>query len=144
RAVRLHRGGSDVVERVIRREAHAKINISLRVLGRRDDGYHDIESLIVPVSLADELTVRADPELRLSVHGEYADAVPLDDDNLVVRAARTLSAATGLDAAADIELVKRIPVSAGLGGGSADAAAALLALNELWGCGLDGDALSDL
>src|SRR5207302_982495 len=108
---------------------------------RRADGYHEIESLIVPVSLADDLTVRLDPELRLSVRGELADAVPLDEDNLVVRAARALAAVGEVDAGADIELEKRIPVAAGLGGGSADAAAALLALDELWGCGLDGEAL---
>ena len=129
------------MERVIRRPAHAKLNVFLRVLGRRADGYHEIESLIVPVSLADDVTVRLDPELRLSVRGELADAVPLDEDNLVVRAARALAAAGGVDAGADIELEKRIPVAAGLGGGSADAAAALLALDELWGCGLDGEAL---
>src|SRR5437016_10219566 len=129
------------MERVIRRPAHAKLNVFLRVLGRRADGYHEIESLIVPVSLADDVTVRLDPELRLSVRGELADSVPLDEDNLVVRAARVLAATGGVDAGADIELEKRIPVAAGLGGGSADAAAALLALNELWGCGLEAGEL---
>jgi 4-diphosphocytidyl-2-C-methyl-D-erythritol kinase len=132
------------MERVIRRRASAKVNVFLRVLGRRADGYHEIESLIVPVSLADDITVRLDPELRLSVRGELADAVPLDEDNLVVRAARALASAGRVEAGADIELQKRIPVAAGLGGGSADAAAALLALDELWGCGLDGGALLEL
>src|SRR5205085_11143289 len=133
--VRLADGG-DPVERVIRRDAHAKINVYLRVLGRREDGYHDIESLVLPVSLADEVRVRAGLELRLTVSGELAGLVPLDESNLVVRAARALAAAAGVDAGADIELEKRIPVAAGLGGGSGDAAAALLALSELWGAEL--------
>jgi 4-diphosphocytidyl-2-C-methyl-D-erythritol kinase len=129
------------VERVVRREAHAKINRWLRVLGRRPDGYHEIDSLVVPVSLTDEVTVRSAPEFRLSVRGELADNVPLDEDNLVVRAARALAQALDTDAAAEIELTKRIPIAAGLGGGSADAAATLLALDELWGTSIDGDAL---
>ena len=131
-----------MIERVIHRRAHAKINVVLRVLGRRPDGYHDIESLVVPISLADELTVRVATELRLTVRGELGQAVPLDEDNLVVRAARALAETCGIEDAADIELTKRIPVAAGLGGGSADAAATLLALNELWGCGLGGEELS--
>jgi 4-diphosphocytidyl-2-C-methyl-D-erythritol kinase len=132
------------MERVIRREAHAKINVYLRVLGRRPDGYHDIDSLIVPVSLADTLTVRLDAELRLSVKGDLTETVPLNESNLVLRAARTLATAAGVDLGADIELEKRIPVSAGLGGGSADAAATLHALNDLWGCDLPGDGLAEI
>jgi 4-diphosphocytidyl-2C-methyl-D-erythritol kinase len=132
------------MERVIRAEAHAKINVYLRVVGRRPDGYHDIDSLVVPVSLADMLTVRFDAELRLSVKGDLADAVPLDETNLVLRAARTLATAAGVDLGADIELEKRIPVAAGLGGGTADAAATLHALNELWGCDLPGEALLEI
>jgi 4-diphosphocytidyl-2-C-methyl-D-erythritol kinase len=124
---------------VIRREAHAKINAFLRVLGRRADGYHEVESLIVPISLSDELTVRSAPELRLTVRGEVA--APADRSNLVVAAAEALAAACGIEAGADIALTKRVPVAAGLGGGSADAAAALLALDELWACGLDGDTM---
>ena len=130
------------MERVIRRSAHAKLNVSLHVLGRRDDGYHDIESVIVPVSLADEMTFRAAPELRLTVRGDVE--VPADEGNLVVIAAEALAAACGIEAGADVELDKRIPAAAGLGGGSADAAATLLALNELWGCGLEGDDLLEL
>jgi len=132
------------MERVVRREAHAKINVYLKVLGRRADGYHDIETLILPVSLADTLTVRFDAELRLTVKGERADAVPVDDTNLVMRAARALAGRAGIDLGADIEVEKRIPVGAGLGGGSADAAAALHALNELWACELDRTVLLDL
>src|SRR5205823_3185341 len=96
RAVRVP-GGSGHVERLIRREAHAKINHYLRVLGRRADGYHDIESLVLPVSLADTITVRLDAELRLAVRGELADEVPLDESNLVIKAARALASAAGVD-----------------------------------------------
>ena len=112
----------------MRRSAHAKINVSLHVLGRRPDGYHDIDSLIVPVSLADELTFRVAPELRLTVRVDVE--VPIDDRNLVIVAAETLAAASDVESGADIELDKRIPVAAGLGGGSADAAATLLGLKR--------------
>ena len=128
------------MERVIRRDAHAKINVYLHVLGRRPDGYHDIESLIVPVSLADDVVVRAAPELRLVIHGELD--VPTDRSNLVVVAAEMLAVACGVEPLAEIALTKRIPAAAGLGGGSADAAATLLALNELWAVGLEGDELA--
>jgi 4-diphosphocytidyl-2-C-methyl-D-erythritol kinase len=129
------------MERVLRREGHAKINVWLHVLGRRPDGYHDIDTLIVPVSLADEMTFRPAPELRLSIRGDQTDLVPLDESNLVIRAAAALRSACGVDVGADIELEKRIPVAAGLGGGSADAAATLHALSELWGCDLGNELL---
>jgi 4-diphosphocytidyl-2-C-methyl-D-erythritol kinase len=135
-----------MVERVVRREARAKINVFLRVAGRRADGYHDIETLITPVSLADELTVRTGPELRLQVRGDepLIANVPTDERNLLVTAARELGEVCGVDPLAEITIHKRIPVAAGLGGGSADAAACLWALNELWSCGLDGAALAEL
>ena len=134
-----------MVERVVRRDAHAKINLFLRVLGRRADGYHDIETLITPVSLADEVTVRASPELRLELRGdERLEGVPVDERNLAVIAARELAEACQLDPVAEIVIDKRIPVAGGLGGGSADAAACLWALNELWGCGRDASALAEV
>ncbi len=121
------------------REAHAKVNAFLRVLGRRRDGYHDIETLIVPVSLHDVVTVEPAEELSLVVTGS-ADGVPPGEDNLALRAARALAAEAGgaaSDRGAAITIENRIPLAAGLGGGSADAAATLLALDELWG--LDAD-----
>jgi 4-diphosphocytidyl-2-C-methyl-D-erythritol kinase len=135
-----------VVERVIRREARAKINLFLRVASRRADGYHDIETLITPVSLADGITARASAELRLDVRGDDAsiENVPTDDRNLVVIAARELAELCGADPLAEISIEKRIPVAAGLGGGSSDAAACLWALNELWGCGLDHAGLAEV
>lgn len=125
--------------------APAKVNLSLSVLSRRADGFHGIESLMVPVSLADSLVVRAAPgrEIRLNVRfgGRLAGPagaplrrdVPSDASNLVVRAVRLLSEEAGIERGLDIELVKRIPSGAGLGGGSSDAAAVLRAAARLWG-----------
>lgn len=122
--------------------APAKLNPSLRVLGRRKDGFHDIETVVLPLTLADG--VRAEPadELRLTVAGERSGEVPRGGENMVLRAAEALREACGVRAGAHLLLVKRIPVTAGLGGGSADAAAALRALNDLWGCGLSPAALA--
>ena len=129
----------------IRREAHAKINVFLRVLGRRDDGYHELESLVLPISLADHITVRPADRLTVSVKGaeQLSDAVPAGGLNLALVAALALGDACEGGGAA-IEIDKRIPVAAGLGGGSADAAAALSALNELWGCDLAADTLIEI
>ena len=126
------------------RQAHAKVNAFLRVLGRRTDGYHDIESLILRVSLRDVVTVEPAEELSLLVTGA-AEGVPIDEGNLAMRAARALAAEAGgraADRGARISIEKRIPVAAGLGGGSADAAATLHALDELWGLGADVETLA--
>jgi 4-diphosphocytidyl-2-C-methyl-D-erythritol kinase len=125
--------------------APAKVNLFLRVLGRRDDGFHEIETLILPVTLADG--VRAayrEQGFGLAIAGERAGAVPGDAANLVVRAAEALARATGERRGARLMLAKRIPVAAGLGGGSADAAAALRALDRLWGWGLGTDRLVEV
>ncbi len=116
------------------RLAHAKVNPFLRVLGRRDDGYHDIETLIVPIGLADEIEIVEADDLRLVIDGDHAGHVPVGEENLAVRAARMLALACGQHEAVEIRLTKRIPVAAGLGGGSADAAAALTMLAERWAC----------
>ncbi len=110
--------------------APAKINLFLHISGRRDDGYHLLESVFVPVSLADTvtLTLRSDGVIRLLDPPEGITAA----NDLACRAARALQAATGTPLGVDIQLVKRIPQGAGLGGGSADAAATLLGLNRLW------------
>lgn len=132
-------------------EARAKVNLFLRVHGLRPDGYHEIETLIAPIEISDKLEIHAssDPAqfrtlaLSLEVTGdpELVRGVPVDESNLVMQAARSLAEATGARGFADITLHKRVPSAAGLGGGSADAAATLRALNELWGCGLDEEAL---
>ena len=124
--------------------AHAKLNVFLRVLGRRDDGYHDVETLLLPVSLADDVTVEPADELTLSLEGPAAEGVPDNDTNLALRAARALAAEAGgaRPPGARISIHKRIPVAAGLGGGSADAATTLLLLDELWGTGIGRDGLA--
>jgi 4-diphosphocytidyl-2-C-methyl-D-erythritol kinase len=123
--------------------AHAKLNVFLRVLGRRGDGYHDIETLVLPISLHDSVIVEPADELTVDVLGSFVRDVPTDETNLVLRAARALAAEAGTpDRGAHITIEKSIPVAAGLGGGSTDAAATLLALDELWSTGLDRRALA--
>jgi 4-diphosphocytidyl-2-C-methyl-D-erythritol kinase len=125
-----------VTGRSVTREAHAKINVFLRVLRARDDGYHDLESLVVPISLADTVTVEPADGLRVEVEGAPELSGP-GRLNLGLVAALALADACPQAGGALVRIRKRIPVAGGLGGGSADAAAALLALNELWGCDLD-------
>jgi 4-diphosphocytidyl-2-C-methyl-D-erythritol kinase len=126
-------------------DAPAKLNLSLAILARRPDGFHEIESLMVPVSLADRLVVRAVDApgvcLRVRFGGRLAQPagavlcrdVPADDSNLVVRAARRLAEAAGIERGLDVELTKEVPSGAGLGGGSSDAAAILRAAAVVWG-----------
>jgi 4-diphosphocytidyl-2-C-methyl-D-erythritol kinase len=130
----------------VRREANAKINVFLRVLRAREDGYHDIESLLVPVSLADRITARPADELRVTMQGvdDLPRTIPGGGLNLALVAALALAEECEHAGGAEVEIEKRIPVAAGLGGGSSDAAATLGALNELWGCGLDMEALADI
>jgi 4-diphosphocytidyl-2-C-methyl-D-erythritol kinase len=132
--------------RSVRRVAHAKINPFLRVLGRRDDGYHEVESLVVPISLADRLTATPSDALHVDVRGDraLANAVQAGGMNLALVAALALADACPGAGGAEVTIDKRIPVAAGLGGGSADAAATLLALNELWGCGIDALTLAGI
>jgi len=111
--------------------APAKINLSLRVLGRREDGFHAIESLMVPVSIGDTLEIT--PHDAALEFGCDDASLPVDDTNLVVRAARLFGEACGLEPRVRIALQKQIPHGAGLGGGSSDAAATLLALDALFG-----------
>jgi 4-diphosphocytidyl-2-C-methyl-D-erythritol kinase len=133
-------------------EARAKVNLFLRVLGRRPDGYHEVETVILPISLADRIEAHADAgpgefrtlSLSLEVTGEpeLARRIPHDESNLVLRAAAALARHEGVTGFADITLEKRVPPGAGLGGGSADAAATLRVLNDLWGCAVAVDDLA--
>lgn len=113
--------------------APAKLNLTLEILAKRPDGYHAIESLMVPVDLADELAFRDAEGLSLTCD---EPTIPTDGRNLVLKAAVALRRTTGSRHGAAIHLRKRIPHEAGLGGGSSDAATALLALNELWSLNL--------
>jgi 4-diphosphocytidyl-2-C-methyl-D-erythritol kinase len=107
----------------------AKVNLALEVLGKRGDGYHEIVTVLQAVDLFDRLKVEASDTLSLETDDP---GLPTDDDNLVMRAARLLQRASGVQAGARIRLEKRIPVAAGLGGGSSDAAATLMGLCRLW------------
>lgn len=109
--------------------AAAKVNLVLEVLGKRPDGYHEIATVLQAVELCDRLVLEDAEDLALEVHGP----APGDATNLALRAAAILREAAGVDRGARIRLDKRIPVAAGLGGGSADAAAVLAGLNRLWG-----------
>ncbi len=115
--------------------APAKLNLFLEVLGRRPDGYHEIETVMVAISLCDTLTIQDEPTgvLRLRCNDP---TLPVGAENLVIRAADRLREATGCRRGADIELIKAIPAQAGLAGGSSDAAATLAGLDQLWGLGL--------
>lgn len=108
----------------------AKVNLVLEVLGKRPDGYHELSTVMQAVDLFDRLTVEAAGIITLETS---EPDLPTDDRNLVMRAARLLRETAGVDAGARIVLDKRIPVAAGLGGGSSDAAATLWGLNRLWG-----------
>jgi 4-diphosphocytidyl-2-C-methyl-D-erythritol kinase len=124
----------------IRWPAPAKLNLFLHVIGRRADGYHDLQTVFQLIDLSDDIdiAVRADGKIeRLAGPA----GVPPEAD-LVVRAARALQAAAGSRAGADLSVTKRIPLGGGLGGGSSDAATVLVALNRMWDCGLTEDDLA--
>lgn len=129
--------------------APAKINLFFEVLGRRDDGFHEIETLMCPISLYDTLsfTSRVDGQVRFACRQAVKQSgfsVPTDEGNLVVRAVRYLQQLFGVTLGADLHLTKRIPVAAGLGGGSSDAAAALCLANAAWGLGLEKEKLAEV
>lgn len=118
----------------MRRLAPAKINLFLRVMRKRPDGYHDLASVMQQISIFDELACSLSPKgIALSCPGTD---LPTDEKNLVYRAARTLFEHTGYSGGVTMALDKQIPTAAGLGGGSSDAAATLLALNDLCSLGL--------
>ena len=134
-----HQGPSLVVD------APAKVNLHLKVLGRRPDGFHELETVMVSIGLFDTLRFDPQPMGGLSLQTHHAlptmtSEPPIEwlpaEDNLVIKAAQALRNHTGTEHGAQITLVKRIPWQAGLGGGSSDAAAALLALNRVWSLNL--------
>jgi 4-diphosphocytidyl-2-C-methyl-D-erythritol kinase len=123
-------------------DARAKINLHLEVLGKRSDGYHELESLFVRISLADTLTFRESPGTTQVMCGD-AEVGPMED-NLVYRAVQLVRQESGIESGITIELTKRVPIAAGLGGGSSDAAATLQGLNEWWRLGWPVERLADL
>jgi len=146
----LHRSGSDVVV-----HAPAKLNLFFEVHSRRPDGYHDIETLVTPIGLYDTLYVRDAEDEQVTftcqkVYGEWRgvgswlEGFPEGPDNLVVRAVELLRRRARVRRGASLRLVKRIPTAAGLGGGSSDAAATLVAASVVWNLGWSGEALAEL
>jgi 4-diphosphocytidyl-2-C-methyl-D-erythritol kinase len=122
----------------------AKINLHLGVGPARPDGYHELSTVYHAIALYDELTARRGDTLTLTMEGEGAGELALDESNLVIRAARALATHAKVPAHARLHLRKQIPLAAGLAGGSADAAAALVACDALWGLGLSRDELADI
>lgn len=112
--------------------ARAKINLYLHVIARRPDGYHELDSLVVFAAFGDRLTFLPAEELILECAGPFGKALELADDNLVLKAARLLQSRFAVEHGARIRIEKHLPLAAGLGGGSADAAAALLGMTRLW------------
>jgi len=113
--------------------APAKVNLHLHVVGRRKDGYHLLDSLVVFAGIGDRLTVSPADDLSLTLTGPFAADLEPEADNLVLRAARRLASQAGIQAAAKLVLEKNLPVASGIGGGSADAAATLRLLCRFWG-----------
>jgi 4-diphosphocytidyl-2-C-methyl-D-erythritol kinase len=142
--MRFHSQGPSLVV-----DTPAKLNLYLAVRGKRPDGYHELETVMVSVGLFDTLrfVLFPDPAIRLRTEttlvGSEMD-LPPGDDNLIVRAAKLLACETGCRQGALIELRKRIPLASGLGGGSSDAAATLVALNRLWRTSLNSAELHNL
>ena len=120
--------------------AFAKLNLTLEVLGRRDDGYHEVRTILQTIDLADRLEIRPYPSLRV----ECDDPALNGEANLVWRAAMALARSRSIRPRASIFIQKHIPVGMGLGGGSSDAAAALIALNRLWGLSLGAEELAQV
>jgi 4-diphosphocytidyl-2-C-methyl-D-erythritol kinase len=122
--------------------APAKLNLFLHIVGRRADGYHELQTCFQFVDLCDEVRIRVRNDGRIVRGAGASDVLP--DADLSVRAARLLQAASGVSLGADIDVLKRIPMGAGLGGGSSDAATTLLALDQLWTTGFSIDRLAEL
>jgi 4-diphosphocytidyl-2-C-methyl-D-erythritol kinase len=124
--------------------APAKINLSLKILDRRDDGFHDLDTLIAPISLYDEIQIDKGRQGK-GIEFRCDDvSVPQGDDNLAVRAAKAFFETTNIEPSISMELIKKIPHGAGLGGGSSDAASVLLALNELFDAKLSRNTLAEM
>ena len=128
----------------LRAFAPAKINLWLHVTGRRPDGYHELDSLVAFADVGDRLSAAPAGDLILTVSGPFAPALDAGADNIVLRAARSLAAHCGIPAEAALRLQKNLPVAAGIGGGSADAAAALRLCARLWRADIGNTAMARL
>jgi 4-diphosphocytidyl-2-C-methyl-D-erythritol kinase len=131
-AVAISPADSGTVSNLESESAPAKVNLYLHITGKRDDGYHLLDSLAVFAGLADRLTFASSTELSLTVTGPFASSLSAEPDNLVLRTARMLAAENDIQPTGALTLEKNIPVASGIGGGSADAAAALRLLCRAW------------
>ncbi|MDQ4027007.1 MAG: 4-(cytidine 5'-diphospho)-2-C-methyl-D-erythritol kinase [Actinomycetota bacterium] len=135
-------------EPLIRLRTYAKINLFLGVRPGRADGYHDIDTIFHAIDLSDDMELRPRPggeiDVRMALATGVQGAMPVREDNLVFRAAMLLARHAGVEAGARIDVTKRVPIGAGLAGGSANAAGALIGLNELWAAGLNPQDLQNL
>lgn len=124
-------------------KAPAKINLSLDVLHKREDGYHEMEMIMTSIDLADRLTLKEleKDQIRIESNNGF---LPLDQRNIAYRAAQLLKETFQIDKGVEIKIEKKIPIAAGLGGGSSDAAATLRGLNRLWDLNLSVEALAEL
>lgn len=123
--------------------AYAKLNLGLRILGRRSDGFHDILSVFQTVDLCDRLVFEPAAQGQIILSCDDAD-LPAGPENLVYQAVLAFRSYTGMDRGVEVAIEKRIPMAAGLGGGSSDAAAVLRVLNRVWDAGLSGEALREI
>jgi 4-diphosphocytidyl-2-C-methyl-D-erythritol kinase len=140
-------GPSESATRSLRCHAPAKINLGLRVVGRRDDGYHELVSLFAPLDFGDEIEIEVSQsdalEVEIKLEGGEG-AAPADASNLGYRAAQAFAEAAGLHCRIALRIEKRVPVGAGLGGGSSDAGAVLRALSDLYPGAVDGSRLAEI
>src|SRR5215217_3112142 len=135
---------SEPATAVLIEDGHAKVNLTLRVVGRRVDGYHDLDSVVAFADCADRLTLKPGPELHLATTGPQAQACGETADNLVLKAAQLLGERVPGLRLGEFTLDKVLPVAAGIGGGSADAAAALRLLAKLNDLALDDERLLEV
>jgi len=124
--------------------APAKINLYLHITTKRRDGYHSLESLVAFANYGDEISVAPSDKLTLTINGPYSKVLRSKGDNIVIKAAKLLASSHGVDQKAKITLTKNLPISSGIGGGSADAAATLYALSKLWDLSLKASDFSNL
>lgn len=120
----------------------AKLNLFLHITGRRADGYHNLQTLFQLLDYGDDLDIAINSSGQIQLTPEFPTIPP--EQNLVYRAAKLLQTTTGCSSGADLHLTKRLPMGGGIGGGSSDAATALVGLNHLWGTGLNEDQLAEL
>jgi 4-diphosphocytidyl-2-C-methyl-D-erythritol kinase len=133
-----------LARREVRVRAPGKVNLSLRVGPRDPDGYHRLGTVFQAVSVYEDVAARAADSIRVTVVGPSSERVPTGEDNLALRAARLLAEHTGVGDGVHLRVSKAIPVAGGMAGGSADAAAALLACDAFWGTGLPREELVEL